>query len=66
VEASWRVVDDVLTDHEPAIVYREHTWGPEEQALLIGGMDVWHDPVPADCPPEVDAAKRSQARSAPA
>ena len=31
VEAAWRVVDDVLTDHEPAIPYPSHTWGPTEQ-----------------------------------
>ena len=30
VEASWRVVDNVLTDHDPAIPYTVHTWGPEE------------------------------------
>ena len=28
VEASWRVVDNVLTDHDRAIVYKVHTWGP--------------------------------------
>jgi glucose-6-phosphate 1-dehydrogenase len=53
VEASWRVVNDVLADHDPAIIYKQHTWGPEEQALLFDGTDVWHDPVPAEeCEPE--------------
>jgi glucose-6-phosphate 1-dehydrogenase len=47
VEASWRVVDPVLTDHEATIPYRVHTWGPEEAATLFAGTDVWHDPVPA-------------------
>jgi glucose-6-phosphate 1-dehydrogenase len=61
VEASWRVVDDVLTDHELAIPYREHTWGPEEQSLLLGGSDVWHDPVPAECPPELDVGGQRSA-----
>jgi len=44
VEAAWRVVDDVLTDHEAAIPYREHTWGPEEAAVLCRPA-AWHDPV---------------------
>jgi len=53
VEASWRVVDDVLVEHTPVIGYQPHTWGPEEQSLLFDGADVWHDPVPSeDCPPE--------------
>ena len=55
VEASWRVIDNVLTDHDPAVPYRVHTWGPEEAASLFTGTDVWHNPVPArpeDCPPE--------------
>jgi len=52
VEASWRVVDDVLRDHDASIPYAPYTWGPEEQAMLFSGSDVWHDPVPGeDCPP---------------
>ena len=50
VEASWRVVDPVLTDHDTAIPYKVHTWGPEEAAILFGGVDVWHDPIPAVAP----------------
>jgi glucose-6-phosphate 1-dehydrogenase len=50
VESSWRVVDNVLTDHAPAIPYAKHSWGPEEQNRLIGDPDRWHDPVPdPDC-----------------
>jgi glucose-6-phosphate 1-dehydrogenase len=64
VEESWRVVDGVLTDHDRAIVYREHTWGPEEQSMLLDHSEVWHDPVPAECPPEVDASKGSPSRAA--
>ncbi len=45
VESSWRVVDDVLTDHGPAYPYHVHTWGPEEQDRLIADPDGWHDPV---------------------
>jgi glucose-6-phosphate 1-dehydrogenase len=45
VESSWRVVDNVLTDHAPAIPYAQNTWGPEEQNRLIPGPDRWHNPV---------------------
>jgi glucose-6-phosphate 1-dehydrogenase len=45
VESSWRVVDDVLTDHGLAYPYHVHTWGPEEQDRLITDPDRWHDPV---------------------
>ncbi len=46
VEASWRVVDNVLTDHEPAYPYHRHTWGPEEQNRLIEDpAETWHEPV---------------------
>jgi glucose-6-phosphate 1-dehydrogenase len=45
VEASWRVVDKVLTDHGPAHPYPVHTWGPPEQDRLIRDPDHWHDPV---------------------
>jgi glucose-6-phosphate 1-dehydrogenase len=45
VEAAWRVVNDVLTDHDPAIPYKAHTWGPPQAEALIGGADGWHDPV---------------------
>ncbi len=44
VEAAWRVVNDVLTAHAPAIPYRKHTWGPKEAEALIGDEDDWHDP----------------------
>jgi glucose-6-phosphate 1-dehydrogenase len=45
VESSWRVVDNVLTDHGPAIPYPVHSWGPPEQDRLIDDPDHWHDPV---------------------
>jgi glucose-6-phosphate 1-dehydrogenase len=45
VDASWRVVDNVLTDHSAAIPYPVHSWGPEEQHQLIPGPDRWHNPV---------------------
>jgi glucose-6-phosphate 1-dehydrogenase len=50
VQASWRVVENVLTDHDRVIVYKPHTWGPEEQNRLFDGTDVWHDPIPTELP----------------
>ena len=48
VEAAWRVVDAVLTDHAPAIPYEPGSWGPEEAAgRLIGEDGPWHRPVVA-------------------
>jgi glucose-6-phosphate 1-dehydrogenase len=45
VEAAWRVVNEVLTDHEKAIPYKPHTWGPPPAEALIHDADGWHDPV---------------------
>lgn len=44
VEAAWRVVDEILTNHAPAIRYRPGTWGPTEANALIGADGPWHDP----------------------
>ncbi|MDN4476265.1 glucose-6-phosphate dehydrogenase [Demequina sp. SYSU T00192] len=44
VEAAWRVVDAILTDHAPAIRYAPGTWGPTEADTLIGADGPWHDP----------------------
>jgi glucose-6-phosphate 1-dehydrogenase len=45
VEAAWRVVQAVLTDHDPVIAYKPHTWGPPQAEDLIHDADGWHDPV---------------------
>jgi glucose-6-phosphate 1-dehydrogenase len=45
VEASWRVVDHVLTDHTPVAPYAAHSWGPREQERLVIDPDGWHVPV---------------------
>ncbi|WP_062134390.1 glucose-6-phosphate dehydrogenase [Demequina aestuarii] len=45
VEAAWRVVDAILTDHTPAIPYEPGSWGPEEAAgRLIGEDGPWLNP----------------------
>ena len=46
VEAAWRAVDRILTEHDPAIPYPKHTWGPPEQERLIRDPDKWHNPKP--------------------
>ena len=43
VEAAWRVVDNVLTDHEPAIPYERGTWGPPEADRLAADSGGWHE-----------------------
>jgi glucose-6-phosphate 1-dehydrogenase len=45
VEAAWRVVNEVLTDHDKTIPYKPHTWGPPQAEALIHDADGWHDPV---------------------
>ncbi|HTB11309.1 MAG TPA: glucose-6-phosphate dehydrogenase [Bryobacteraceae bacterium] len=44
VEAQWRVVDPVLRDPAPCIVYEPGTWGPKEADRLTEEFDGWLDP----------------------
>jgi glucose-6-phosphate 1-dehydrogenase len=44
VEASWAVVDSVLTNHANAIAYEVHSWGPKEADALIASDGGWHNP----------------------
>jgi glucose-6-phosphate 1-dehydrogenase len=46
VEAAWRVVDPVLTNHGPAHPYEPKTWGPAEADALLPRGEFWHDPKP--------------------
>jgi len=46
VEAAWRVVNPVLTDHGLAHAYERKTWGPAEAGALLPGGEFWHDPAP--------------------
>jgi glucose-6-phosphate 1-dehydrogenase len=46
VEAAWRVVDRVLTDHGHAHPYEQKTWGPAEAGALLPEGEYWHDPQP--------------------
>ena len=46
VEAAWRVVDPVLTNHGVAHPYEPKTWGPAEADALLPKGEFWHDPAP--------------------
>jgi glucose-6-phosphate 1-dehydrogenase len=44
VEASWRVVDQVLGDAVPVHSYARGSWGPKEADALLPEWDTWHEP----------------------
>lgn len=44
VEATWKVLDKVLTEHEKALPYEKGSWGPEEAQALLGSYGPWHNP----------------------
>jgi glucose-6-phosphate 1-dehydrogenase len=46
VEAAWRVVDSVLRDPPPVMIYQPGSWGPATAASVMGGEETWHDPKP--------------------
>jgi glucose-6-phosphate 1-dehydrogenase len=44
VEASWRVVDPILTLPTPVYEYEPGTWGPSESQTLIAPFGGWQSP----------------------
>lgn len=44
VEASWRVVDPILTMPTPVYEYEPGTWGPKESQPLIASFGGWQSP----------------------
>ncbi len=44
VEAAWRVLDNVLTDHNKAHPYEKGSWGPVQADDLLGPHGPWHNP----------------------
>lgn len=44
VEASWRVVDQILTASTPVYEYEPGTWGPGESEALVGPFGGWQSP----------------------
>jgi glucose-6-phosphate 1-dehydrogenase len=45
VEAAWKVINDVLTDHDTALPYAPGTWGPEAADALASDWGGWREPV---------------------
>lgn len=46
VEAAWRVVDPVLADPLPVVLYEPGSWGPAAADAIIEGGEAWHNPKP--------------------
>lgn len=44
VEATWRVVDPILTMPTPVTEYVPGTWGPSESHALIAPFGGWQSP----------------------
>ena len=47
IEAAWRVVDPVLTEHTPATPYPQGSWGPAAADALMAAYGGWHNPQAA-------------------
>ena len=45
IDQQWRIVDDVLDDHDSVELYRPGTWGPSAADRLAADVGGWHDPV---------------------
>jgi glucose-6-phosphate 1-dehydrogenase len=48
VDAQWRIVEPVLDDPAPPVIYEPGSWGPEEANQLIGSDGPWHNPLPPE------------------
>ncbi|MGV8917082.1 MAG: glucose-6-phosphate dehydrogenase [Pseudomonas sp.] len=46
IEAAWAVVEPVLLEHPPVIVYAPGTWGPAAARDFIADDGEWHNPEP--------------------
>ncbi len=44
IEATWAVVETVLTEHHPSIHYKPGSWGPSEADALTAENGGWHNP----------------------
>jgi glucose-6-phosphate 1-dehydrogenase len=42
VEEAWRIVDPMLRNLTPVVIYEPHTWGPSNQSIVPPGG--WDDP----------------------
>ena len=48
IDQQWRIVDDILTDHDAVELYHSGTWGPSAADRLAADVGGWHDPVVGD------------------
>jgi glucose-6-phosphate 1-dehydrogenase len=48
IEATWRVVDPVLSGMPPPIEYDPGSWGPVEADRIITGNGAWRNPESTD------------------
>jgi len=46
IEASWRVVENILDDATPVYPYEPGSWGPAEADALVSSSKGWHNPAP--------------------
>jgi len=44
VEVAWSVVDSILGNATPALIYEPGTWGPAEADRLAADVGGWHNP----------------------
>jgi glucose-6-phosphate 1-dehydrogenase len=44
VDAAWAVLDPVLGEHHPALIYERGSWGPPAADGLIAPHGCWHNP----------------------
>ena len=44
IDQQWRIVDDVLVDHQPVELYHPGTWGPASAERLAAAVGGWHEP----------------------
>jgi glucose-6-phosphate 1-dehydrogenase len=51
VEAAWRVIDPLLRNPPPVILYEPGTWGPPATAGILAPTETWHDPQDEKPPP---------------
>ncbi len=51
VEAAWRVVDPLLQNPPPVIIYEPGTWGPAATTGILSPSETWHDPQNEKSPP---------------
>ncbi|MGZ4718558.1 MAG: glucose-6-phosphate dehydrogenase, partial [Acidimicrobiales bacterium] len=46
IEESWRIVEPILTDHQPAHTYDKGSWGPRASRRLVDDFGNWPEEPP--------------------